>query len=481
MQFNTYGFLLCFLPCFLFVYFLCGRVSKNLTKYIIIIGGVFFYLYAGIESFAVLIFSIVINYSISYAVEHIEKNRKPLLVIAIIVNIIILVVFKYINFAIISINAVFNCSFAERHLFLPLGVSFFTFQQIMYVVNVYRGNIHTNMSDYLAYIFYFPKLIMGPIIEPCELISQINDDEKKLFNTNNMAAGLKMLSFGLFKKMMLADTFEKAVAWAYGNLNTATSFDLIMVILFYSFEIYFDFSGYIDMATGVSKMLNIELPINFDSPYKSASIREFWKRWHISLTSFFTNYLYIPMGGSRNGHIRTYINVLIVFLISGLWHGANWTFVVWGGCHGILSVAERVFEKYFKRIPVVVRVIYTFSIVSILWSLFRSDSIKQWIWILSRIFQFQNCSVSKELIEAFIIPERTIVLDILHMSDYLTGISGLDMMVFLIASFVICMIPSNNYRMQEKKTCVNMIFAAIAFILGFLCLSTESVFVYNGF
>jgi len=199
----------------------------------------------------------------------------------------VLFYFKYSNFALEMIQSVTRGTFSFREILLPLGISFFTFQQIMYVSSVGKGEIRVNLPDYLAYILFFPKLIMGPLMEPTEFIRQINDPERKNISWENMASGLKLFSFGLCKKMLLADTFARAVAWGFANgtatagkLPVATSYDLLLVMLSYTFQIYFDFSGYSDMATGVSKMLNIDLPVNFDSPYKAASLRDFWRRWH---------------------------------------------------------------------------------------------------------------------------------------------------------------------------------------------------------
>ncbi len=303
-------------------------------------------------------------------------------------NVLLLFYFKYLNFFITNINAIFTKEIPLKEIILPLGISFFTFQQIMYVVSVYRNQISLNVLDYLVYILYFPKLLMGPLNDPKEFIDQINEDERKKGDWNNIANGLKILSFGLFKKLVLADTFAIAVNWAYTNIDVATSMDWLLAMLFYTFEIYFDFSGYTDMAVGISTMLNIQLPSNFNSPYKAMSIREFWKRWHISLTTFFTKYIYIPLGGSREGIVHTYLNTMIVFLISGLWHGANWTFILWGVLHGTFSLLDRITEKHRNKVNIVVQWSLTFLVVNILWLLFRSESIEQWQGILLKIFTF---------------------------------------------------------------------------------------------
>ena len=481
MQFNSHIFIMVFLPTFFSVYFLCARIRMDRTKWIIIIAGTLFYAYAGIISLAVFAASIILNYAIAVMVSK-AKKKKSLLFIDITANVFLLLYFKYLNFAIDIADNLFNCSIVERELFLPLGISFFTFQQIMYVVNIYDQRIDApDLSDYLAYVLYFPKLVMGPITEPKELIDQINDNNRKTINVNNVVTGIKLFSYGLFKKLVLADTFMRGVSWGFENMDLATSMDLLLVMLFYTFEIYFDFSGYTDMAIGVSKMLNIDLPINFDSPYKALSIRDFWRRWHISLTKFFTKYVYFPLGGSRKGSLRTYINIMIVFLISGLWHGASWTFILWGGLHGLFQILERAFDKYYQQLSDVVKWIYTFSIVNVLWLLFRSDSIAQWQAALYKIFTFQNTSISDGLIKAMVLPESTILFDIMNLSSVDNVVRGFSLLLFAVLGLFICLIPENNYKAQSKITTANMISASIAFAWAFMCLSNESVFVYFNF
>lgn len=484
MQFNSYIFILMYLPIIVIGYFVLNKIRIQLGKVWLITGSVVFYLHGGgVKSTVILGVSIAANLVLSQIIIKGNRYRRAVFITSIASNVGLLIYYKYANFFISNWNQFLGIEQDLLTIILPIGISFFTFQQISYLVQVYRNTeIQINVLDYLAYILFFPKLVMGPLMEPEDFVLQLNDSKRKRVNWDNIACGIKILSFGLFKKMVLADTFASAVAWGYTDIDAATSMDWLLIMLIYTFEIYFDFSGYSDMATGSSLMLNIQLPMNFDSPYKALSIRDFWKRWHMSLTAFLTKYIYIPLGGSKRGTIRTYINTMIVFLVSGIWHGANWTFILWGVLHGILSVVDRIFEKPQKRLMEAVRWICTFLAVNVLWLLFRSDTIPQWKTILYKILTFQDLSVSEGLLGIFRLPEASVLtntLDIVHIME--TQVRGLWMLLFLCFSFVLCMIPENNYRKLFKNGALWMLIAAIAFIWGFLCLGSESVFVYFNF
>ena len=482
MQFNSYLCILVVVPAFVACYFLAARIRSSLTKAVVIAFGAGFCIYGGWESAAVLGVSLILNLLVSFALIKWSRFRKPLLVLDIVLNAALLFYYKYYNFALTTVNGIWGTDYKTVSLILPLGISFFTFQQIMYVVSVYRKNIpRVRVSDYLSFSLFFPKLVMGPLAEPKEFIDQLNNPGQKKIRPENIACGIKLFSFGLFKKMVLADTFARGVSWGYTNLASATAADLFLVMLFYAFEIYFDFSGYCDMATGISKMVNITLPMNFDSPYKALSIRDFWKRWHITLTGFLTKYIYYPLGGSRKGKTRTYANILLVFLISGLWHGANWTFVLWGLLHGLLQVAERIIRLPVRRWQSPLRFVYTFLAVSLLWLLFRADSIAQWGEILAKMFSFRSMAVSDGLIQSFILPETAFLVDKLDFFGLNNLVTGLPMLVITVSALLICLIPKNNYRSQDKISYAGMILCAAVFVWAFLCLSTESVFVYAGF
>ncbi|MBP9997257.1 MAG: MBOAT family protein [Lachnospiraceae bacterium] len=341
--------------------------------------------------------------------------------------------------------------------------------------------VDIDVLDYLFYILYFPKIISGPIVEPKALIEQIHDEGRKHIEWDNVASGARIFCYGLFKKMLLADTFSKVVTYGLGNIETLTAMDIFIVMLSYTFEIYFDFSGYSDMGVGISQMINIELPINFDSPYKALSIRDFWKRWHISLTSFLTKYIYIPLGGSRKGKVRTYINTMIVFVVSGIWHGANYTFILWGILHGVFSIADRLTEKIQSKIFDAVRWVVTFGIVNVLWLLFASESISQWKWMIMKMIEMKSTEISESILNLFVLPESNWIQDVLHLNDVAYVIRGFWFLLFMFAAFFICLIPENNYKMRKRVSYVGAVVSAVAFVWAFLCLGTESTFVYFGF
>lgn len=482
MQLNSYIFIFVFLPVILLTYFVANKVNVKIGKYIIVLGSAIFYIYGGWNIAIIMALSLIINWIFINLLMRFDNQKKYILIFNIVTNVVLLLYFKYLNFFIDSINSIANRDFTFVNLILPLGISFYTFQQIMYVLSVYRNELEKiDLIDYLIYILFFPKLIMGPLAEPEDIILQFNDKNRKKVSSNNMACGLKLFGLGMFKKMVLADTFAIAVEWGFGNINALTSMECILLMLAYTFEIYFDFSGYTDMALGVAKMINIDLPINFDSPYKAISIRDFWKRWHISLTAFLTKNVYIPLGGSKKGKARTYLNTMIVFLVSGFWHGANWTFILWGFLHGLFSVGERVFDKYLNKLIDAVKWIVTFGIINVLWLLFRADSIGQWVGLLSKMFRFQDTSISQGFLDNFILPETTFVFRMLHITMFDGAIRGFSMLLFMFMSLFVCLVPNNNYRNKEKNSFAIMAVAAIALVWSILCLSNESVFVYFNF
>ncbi len=482
MQFNSYVFVLCFLPLTVVVYYLANKLKPIAGKLVLIVASTVFYSFGRANMLIYLGISILINYTSALLIRKHRIRNKFFLALPIIVNTGLLFYFKYLNFLITNINTITGRTIEFKDMILPLGISFYTFQQIAYIVATERGELeNSSLVDYLVYILFFPKLVMGPIIDPVDFISQLNQVNKKRADINNIAIGIKIFSLGLIKKALIADTFSNAVSSVYSNVDLATSMDCVLLMLFYTFEIYFDFSGYSDMAVGISSMFNIELPINFDSPYKALSIRDFWKRWHISLTQFLTKYIYIPLGGSKKGRVFTYMNVMIVFLISGLWHGANWTFILWGVLHGLFSCFDRLSFKWWEKVPVPIKWICTFVTVNVLWLLFSAQSVEQWMILLRKMLFMKDASISEGIMNSFNIIESQFAYDVLGLNYLPNNVRGFNMIIFVVSAFVVCLIPDNNFKRKDKLSIPSVVLASFAFVWGLLCMGAESTFVYFGF
>ncbi len=315
-----------------------------------------------------------------------SKYGKTILGIGIFFNIVGLLYFKYCNFFIENMNMILVSDLALHNIILPLGISFITFQQIAFLVDSYRKEVpEHSLLDYALFISYFPHVISGPIILHKEFFPQLSEEKRKM-NWDFFASGLYMFVMGLGKKVLIADRFGEAVNWGYSNVPELNATSALFISIAYSIQIYFDFSGYSDMAIGISRMLQIDLPINFNSPYKATTISEFWKRWHMTLTRFLTKYLYIPLGGNRKGIVRTYINIIVIFLCSGLWHGANWTFLLWGFLHGCCMVLTRQFQGFINKIPKIINAMVTLLLINFLWILFRAESFDVYKQMIKAIF-----------------------------------------------------------------------------------------------
>ena len=391
MLFNSYIFVLAFLPIALIGYFGLNHFHQySAAKVFLILASLFFYGYFNWWYLLIIVSSVGLNYLFSRVMLR-EKTGKALkrivFAIALTLNIGSLFFFKYYDFFVSNVNALFKTDWALLHIMLPLGISFFTFQQLSYVIDSYKRDkniIRYNFFDYALFVTYFPQLIAGPIVTHDEMVPQFADIRKKKFDSDNFAAGLYGFALGLGKKVIIADSFGLLVDAGFADVSKLGTVNALIVMLAYTFQIYFDFSGYCDMATGIGKMMNIDITMNFNSPYKAININDFWKRWHITLTRFFTRYVYIPLGGNRKGTVRTYVNIMIVFLVSGIWHGANWTFIVWGLLHGVAQVLTRILDKttgvYSKHNSKIINVIswvFTFAFVNLAWVIFRADSLAQ--------------------------------------------------------------------------------------------------------
>lgn len=481
MQFNSYIFILAFLPFTLIGYFLLNRFGRNTAaKVWLLVLSLLFYSYFNYKYLYIICASILINYLFSRLLldaGRSQTEKKWLLFAVISLNLLILFYFKYFNFFIENINLAFQASFTLKHIILPLGISFITFQQIAYSVDSYRGETAGyRFLDYAVFVAFFPRLVAGPIVLHGEIIPQLNQTENHSINYENFSYGILMFAVGLAKKVFIADLFANAANWGFASVGSLSALDAIIVMLSYTFQIYFDFSSYTDMALGIGLMFNIKLPINFNSPYKSVSIQDFWKRWHLTLTRFLTKYLYFPLGGNRTGRLRTYVNIMIVFLVSGLWHGANWTFVLWGFMHGLASVLHRRFKTQWDRVPMAVQWFFTFLFVNIAWVFFRADSIAQGFGLIKRMLVFDSAGISPALLKCFELPFITGLEKALQIS-----VNGLDMALFMAFTFVIIICFKNLNEIDFKPTALNAVLTVLLLVCSIFSMSAISVFIYQNF
>lgn len=395
MIFSSSLFLLYFLPVFLLVYNISAVKYKN---WVLLIASLFFYAWGAPKFVFVVVGSVIFDYYIINLMHHssIKKKKQWLLTLSIGINVGLLLYFKYANFFVENLNDVLALVGVDgvgwTSVVLPIGISFYTFQTLTYSIDVYRG-VHKPLKSpmqYLVYIMLFPQMIAGPIVRFNQIADQIEDREA--FETiDNKLLGMFRFGIGLAKKVLIANVMgveaDRVFSMVEGDLTTPMAW---IGILAYTFQIYYDFSGYSDMAIGLGKVLGFKFPENFDNPYVSQSITEFWRRWHITLGSFMRDYLYIPLGGSRvDSKIRVFFNLWIVFLLSGLWHGAAWNFVLWGAFHGLFLILDRLFLlKLSKIIGKYPSILITFFITMIGWVFFRASTFDQAIYFIHKLFEF---------------------------------------------------------------------------------------------
>lgn len=487
MLFNSYIFILLFLPVCIIGYFGLNHFRKyNLAQLYLLVLSLWFYGYFNPSYLMIIAMSILINYLLSYAMAHTVKPalRKAELLIGIAFNLGILFYYKYYDFFIENLNTLFATDYTLKHILLPLGISFFTFQQLSYVIDAYHGEVSEyRFLQYASFVVYFPQLVAGPIVTHDELIPQFMDESKKQFCWDHFEKGLYIFSLGLAKKVLIADVFGNAANWGFSNIPLLDGTNAALTALAYTIQIYFDFSGYCDMAIGIGQMMNIDLPINFDSPYKAVTITDFWSRWHKTLTRFFTRYIYIPLGGNRKGLLRTCINIMIVYLCSGFWHGANWTFVLWGCMHGLFSVITRCCSSFFRKIPNTVNWLITFTFVNIAWVFFRAPSIHDAALLLRQMVSTQWGAVNSNIAKVFLLPEFEVVLGPIRVFGYLESHPGLCSAIFFGSAMALILGAKNAYQhmCSDKRSLSSLLFAAILLIWCVLSFSSVSTFLYFNF
>lgn len=393
MLFNTYIFLFAFLPVTLVGYFVLTARERTRPAAVawLVLASLFYYGYWEPKYLVLIGLSILLNYVFGLMLGDESRksvHRKGILAVGTAINLALLGYFKYAGFSISSLNAALGLELPVPHIVLPLAISFFTFQQIAYLVDAYQGLTREyRFTDYCLFVTFFPQLIAGPIVHHKEMLPQFEDRDSLRPRADNFAVGLTILVIGLFKKVVIADTvavFANAVFDGAAAGHDPTFMEAWVGALAYTFQLYFDFSGYSDMAIGLGRLFGIKITVNFNSPYKARNISEFWRRWHMTLSRFLRDYLYIPLGGSRNGSVRRYVNLMVTMVLGGLWHGAGWTFVVWGTLHGVYLCINHGFQAIRKKLGWQVEhdgpVMHLFSrgltflVVIIGWVFFRATS-----------------------------------------------------------------------------------------------------------
>ena len=552
MLFNSYIFIFLFLPLCLIGFYILKNKQATLAKVWLTCFSLWFYGYFNFSYLLIMLCSILGNYgfhrillsakntsydnkesrqekSISKEDKGIRsnnqkrrfENNKIILITGVFLNVLVLFYFKYFDFFIENINVLFGSSFPLKYILLPLGISFFTFQQISFLVDTYRGELEgVSFIDYALFVSFFPQLIAGPIVVHEEMMPQFEriggDNRSKEEKTEIITRGIYVFVLGLAKKVLIADTFGVAVDLAYSNVSGLNGFESLITILFYSLQLYFDFSGYCDMAKGIAGMFGMSIANNFNSPYKAVNIVDFWKRWHITLSRFLTKNIYIPLGGNRKGETRMYVNYLIVFFLSGLWHGAGWNFILWGMMHGVLYVVTKwwlnkknktrvikrkhdTFEnmdatrtqnvswnhsmhKNSKKIITAFGCLFTFIYVSIAWVYFRATSVAQANTLLTNIVTVPWALPGNGFTDAFNLGEFWYVLKIVKLAN-LPLAKYYIMIVFTVISLIVTFFGRNIDELAKrwKPTIINAVITALLFLWCVVSLSGVSTFLYFNF
>ncbi|GGT84488.1 peptidoglycan O-acetyltransferase [Aliarcobacter butzleri] len=444
----------------------------------------FFYSYWNVIYLPLILLSIFVNYGVGLSLVNHEKIRissKTILSFGIVFNLGLLGYFKYTDFFLDNFNGIFGTNIPLPHIILPLGISFFTFTQIAFLVDAYKQEAKEySLINYMLFVTYFPHLLAGPILHHKEMMPQFASKYNWVKNYRNIALGLFIFSIGLFKKVVIADTFA---VWANAGFDTATTLNLIeawATSLSYTFQLYFDFSGYTDMAIGISLMFNIKLPINFNSPYKALSIQDFWRRWHMTLSRFLRDYLYIPLGGNRKGNIRTYVNLITTFLLGGLWHGAGWTFIIWGLLHGIALAIHRLWQSLGFRMNKILAWFITFNFINITWIFFRAKDFESAMKVFGCMFSFDNVVLPSIFFKKLAFLENYGI----KFDEVTRSISGgSDLLNLTLASMIIVFFFKNSMQLKDKfkSNIFILVFTVFLFVYSMFSLNKFSEFLYFNF
>ena len=466
MLFNSFNFVLYFLPLTVVGYYILARFLKPTATLVwLLVVSMFFYSCFGLKVFAFILASSIINFGFS---KVLVKRNRVLYIISIVFNVSLLLFIKLPPLL----------KFEDW--IVPIGISYLSFREIGYLTDIYKEKIKPEgVLNYFLFVFFFPHIIEGPITRARDFFKEIKDEKRVVFSEENMSFGIYLFAVGMLKKVLLADNLGKLVSYGFSNQTNISVTETVIVMFSYALQLYFDFSGYSDMAVGIGRMFNISLPVNFFSPYKSLSVGEIWQRWHITLTDFLKEYIYIPLGGNRKGTVRTYLNILLVYLISGLWHGIGLTFVIWGLLHGLMQCVERMCKGFFEKIWKTVRLLFTFVFWVVTFFLFRSPTLTEFWYLFSGLFTKKTFFVSGDFLNAVSFPEITLVSD--HLGTFGSWIELLEAPALLLISFIIIWGFKNPYEKEFTPKLLTSVLLCIGFVWCILSLGTQTTFVYEYF
>ncbi len=460
MLFSSYEFILLFLPITFIIYHICIRLEKyKLAIVALVLASLFYYGYwKPIYLFLILGLTIFNYYWASVLIN--QQKSKLLLAIGICINLGFLFFFKYFIFAVSTINSTFNTHIPIFDIVLPLGISFYIFQMIAYLVDSHEGKvIDRDFLHFLLFISFFPQLIAGPIVHHKEMMPQFANKNIKNIKVDLMCEGIYLFCIGLFKKVVIADSLAPIVAAGFDGGHALAWYQAWLISFSYTFQLYFDFSGYTDMAIGAAKIFGINIPINFNSPYKAVNIQDFWRRWHMTLSRWLRDYLYIPLGGNRSSKFKHLRNLFLTFFLGGIWHGAGWTFVIWGAMHGAATIVHTLWVRANYKLPPWAGFIITFLFVNFAWVFFRAKDLSSANFLLKNMFHLNWTKAAP------------------------IGFSNKELLLINLAAAVICFALPNSMELttRHKDWWFAPFYAGICFITAFLYFNRVGAFIYFNF
>lgn len=493
MLFNSIEFIFVFLPLAFAVYFILNRKGQlQAAQLFLVLASLFFYSWWNVLYLPLIVGSMLFNYwagnKLRLDGQLSADNKSRLMLVSVIANLSLLGYFKYSDFFIENLNWLTGTQFDLLNLALPLAISFFTFQQIAYLVDSYRGETQeSKFLSYAVFVTFFPQLIAGPIVHHKEMMPQFAAATKKHIDLENIVRGLFIFSMGLFKKVVIADSFAVWASAGFEQAGTLNFYEAWATSWSYTFQLYFDFSGYTDMAIGIALLFNIVLPLNFNSPYQASNIQDFWRRWHMTLSRFLRDYVYIPLGGNRLGTFNTYRNLLATFVLGGIWHGAGWTFVFWGFLHGVALSVHRIWQQLGLRLWSWLGWLITINFVNLAWVFFRAESWDDAIKIMTAMFgmkQYETYKFSIQFIDTLSRWFNYSFYEHLAYAFKVPKVPEQSLFACLLALFVVMAFKNNNRYIRNQPVSVWMMaLAALALGISIIksLVATTEVFLYFNF